>query len=143
MVCEIPVISRVEKLIPLEGHLFDQEWLLQMANHHLDAIKMSQYYISRVVDPHLASHIRSMIETQTREAEEMMQLLGNFKRYSECMVMPTSDAQFVVLMTIHHHTGNIMSMLALQKAHSAGVILLAEKILREQRNQIKHMKDTL
>ena len=142
----------------------DDDFAMMMKMHHQGAIDMANAELQEGDDPQMKEMAQKIIAAQQAEIvqldaflavhnphmtsmefhEQMMTEMEKGKKQTDLQIINGDiDHDFATLMTIHHHGAIENSRLELIYVHDAAMKTLANKIIKDQQEEIKQFQDWL
>lgn len=142
----------------------DDDFAMMMKMHHQGAIDMANAELQEGDDPQMKEMAQKIIAAQQAEIiqldaflavhnphqtsmefhEQMMTEMEKGKKQADLQIINGDiDHDFAMLMTIHHHGAIENSRLELIYGHDAAMKTLANKIIKDQQEEIKQLQDWL
>lgn len=143
------------------GNGIDLAYVEMMIPHHLSAIQMAEFALTRAQTPFLQALVQNIIKSQNAELTRMRKIAARLRaRGIEPVSLGLTEAEmgmnhdmshlfnadpfdivFVDMMIPHHQGAITMSEVVLKKGVSREVRRLAEQIMADQMGEIEQMRE--
>ena len=140
----------------------DADFANMMTEHHIGAVEMSELLLKEGQDEALKTFAQKVIDTQTKEIEEMKKLQNNSTKSAdakefqqalnqsmgammnkEIKIYNNMDSNYAAQMIPHHQSAVEMAKAYLKFGRNVRLILLSNDIVKTQNAEITELQDWL